>query len=175
MCLFLKLQAHAQGAKVVALSSVVTGKKVESETIVLHRELESEFLSFYLSNLFIFFTLFAVCLALLFLLSSQLNYSSQIEMSSTETENKHKSYRFKYYYNKCVITIVMFWPSCHALNGAAAYVENVMRQNVLEFLQHQLHESNVGCLWYMKRLLSSFVCSDIHRNSKTEQNRISGW
>ncbi|KAF7662191.1 hypothetical protein LDENG_00243610 [Lucifuga dentata] len=35
-----ELNAHAQGAKVVALSSVVAGKKVESEAISLHRELE---------------------------------------------------------------------------------------------------------------------------------------
>ncbi|XP_028456669.1 laminin subunit gamma-3-like [Perca flavescens] len=35
-----ELHAHAQGAKVMALSSVVTGKEVESEAIALHRELE---------------------------------------------------------------------------------------------------------------------------------------
>lgn len=56
--LFLKLRSHAQAAKVVALSSVVTGKEVESDAISLHRELESEF--FFLSVLsvvlFIFFS-----------------------------------------------------------------------------------------------------------------------
>uniref|UniRef100_UPI0037E9A314 laminin subunit gamma-3 n=1 Tax=Semicossyphus pulcher TaxID=241346 RepID=UPI0037E9A314 len=35
-----KLQAHTQGAKVVALSSVVTGKQMESDAIALHRDLE---------------------------------------------------------------------------------------------------------------------------------------
>ncbi|XP_031173603.1 laminin subunit gamma-3 [Sander lucioperca] len=35
-----ELHAHVQGAKVMALSSVVTGKEVESDTIALHRELE---------------------------------------------------------------------------------------------------------------------------------------
>ncbi|KAA8584390.1 hypothetical protein FQN60_008175 [Etheostoma spectabile] len=35
-----ELHAHAQGAKVMALSSVVTGKEVESDAIALHRELE---------------------------------------------------------------------------------------------------------------------------------------
>ncbi|XP_053709504.1 laminin subunit gamma-3 isoform X1 [Synchiropus splendidus] len=35
-----KLQAHTQGAKVIALSSVVAGKEAESEVITLHRELE---------------------------------------------------------------------------------------------------------------------------------------
>ncbi|XP_029921853.1 laminin subunit gamma-3 isoform X2 [Myripristis murdjan] len=35
-----ELNAHAQGAKVTALSSVVAVKKVESEAITLHRELE---------------------------------------------------------------------------------------------------------------------------------------
>ncbi|XP_040915110.1 laminin subunit gamma-3 isoform X1 [Toxotes jaculatrix] len=34
-----ELQAHTQGAKVMALSSVVSGKEVESEAIALHREL----------------------------------------------------------------------------------------------------------------------------------------
>lgn len=106
-CLFFKLQAHAQGAKVVALSSVVTGKEVESDAIALHRELECESLSLHLSILFLFATLFTVCLALLCLLNIQLNYSTQIEMSGAETENKHKSDRLKYYYNKYVITIVM--------------------------------------------------------------------
>lgn len=53
-CLFLKLQARAQGAKVMALSSVVTGKEVESDAIALHRKLERESLS----NAFFFFTLF---------------------------------------------------------------------------------------------------------------------
>lgn len=126
LCLFLKLQAHAQGAKVVALSSVVAGKEVESEAIALHRELESESLS----SLFL-----TACLAL-FLLNVQLNYSTQIEMSSTETENK-QCYRLKYHYNKYVITIVKFWPTCHVLNAAAAYVENVMEWNVMRiFSQH---------------------------------------
>lgn len=36
-----ELQARAEGAKVMALSSVVTGKEVESDTIALHRELEN--------------------------------------------------------------------------------------------------------------------------------------
>ncbi|KAM3600568.1 uncharacterized protein V6R79_025240 [Siganus canaliculatus] len=36
-----ELQARAQGAKIAVLSSVVTGKEVESEAIALHRELES--------------------------------------------------------------------------------------------------------------------------------------
>ncbi|XP_073334366.1 laminin subunit gamma-3 [Pagrus major] len=36
-----ELQARAQEAKVVALSSVVTGKEVESDAIALHRELEN--------------------------------------------------------------------------------------------------------------------------------------
>lgn len=36
-----KLQAHAQEAKVAALSSVVTGKEVESEAIALHKQLEN--------------------------------------------------------------------------------------------------------------------------------------
>lgn len=58
---------------------------------------------------------------------------SQIEMSSAATENKHKSYRFEHYSNKCVIAVLMFWPSCHALSAAAAYVENVMKWNALEF------------------------------------------
>nr|XP_046224234.1 laminin subunit gamma-3-like [Oncorhynchus gorbuscha]XP_046224235.1 laminin subunit gamma-3-like [Oncorhynchus gorbuscha] len=35
-----KLTAHAQGSKVLALSSVVTGKEMESEVIALRRELE---------------------------------------------------------------------------------------------------------------------------------------
>ncbi len=41
-CLFLKLQARAQVAKVKTLSSVVTGKEVESDAITLHKELESK-------------------------------------------------------------------------------------------------------------------------------------
>ncbi|KAK2888099.1 hypothetical protein Q8A73_019547 [Channa argus] len=36
-----ELQARARGAKVVALSSVVTGKEVESEVVSLHKELEN--------------------------------------------------------------------------------------------------------------------------------------
>ncbi|KAK2819369.1 hypothetical protein Q5P01_024930 [Channa striata] len=36
-----ELQSHAQGAKVVALSSVVTGKEVESEVVSLHKEVEN--------------------------------------------------------------------------------------------------------------------------------------
>ncbi|XP_035524349.1 laminin subunit gamma-3 isoform X2 [Morone saxatilis] len=36
-----ELQARAQGAKVKALSSVVTGKEVESDVITLHKELEN--------------------------------------------------------------------------------------------------------------------------------------
>lgn len=56
--LLLKLQSKAQGAEAAAVSSVVMGKEVESETITLHRELESEsLLFFYLSNLFIFLRL----------------------------------------------------------------------------------------------------------------------
>lgn len=43
--LFLKLQARAQEAKVTALASVVEGKEVESDAIMLHRELECESLS----------------------------------------------------------------------------------------------------------------------------------
>ena len=82
-CLFFKLHAHAQGAKVMALSSVVTGKEVESDAIALHRELECEYLSLYLSIYLLFFTPLTLCLALLFLLNVQ------IEMSSAETENKH--------------------------------------------------------------------------------------
>ncbi|KAM4634707.1 laminin subunit gamma-3 [Polymixia lowei] len=35
-----EMKAHSQGAKVVALSSVVAAKEVESETIALHRKLE---------------------------------------------------------------------------------------------------------------------------------------
>ncbi|XP_068430777.1 laminin subunit gamma-3 [Clinocottus analis] len=35
-----QMRAHAQGSKVAALSSVVTGKEVESEAIALHRELQ---------------------------------------------------------------------------------------------------------------------------------------
>lgn len=46
-CLFLKLQARTQAAKVMALSSVVQGKEVESDAIVLHRQLERESLSIY--------------------------------------------------------------------------------------------------------------------------------
>lgn len=39
---FLQLQAHTQEAKVVALSSVVTGKEVESDANALHRKAEGE-------------------------------------------------------------------------------------------------------------------------------------
>lgn len=70
----------------------------------------------------------SVCLALLFLLNTQRNFSTQTEMSSTDTESKHKSYSFGYYYNKYVITIVMFWPTWHVLNAAAAWEKwNVLR------------------------------------------------
>ena len=44
VCVFvhIKLQARTQGSKAMALSSVVTGKEVESDVITLHRELEGE-------------------------------------------------------------------------------------------------------------------------------------
>lgn len=42
LCPFLKLKAHGQEAKIIALSSVVSGKEVESEAIALHRGLECE-------------------------------------------------------------------------------------------------------------------------------------
>lgn len=45
LCLCLKLTAHAQGAKVTALSSVVAGKEVESEVIAIRRELEGDIFS----------------------------------------------------------------------------------------------------------------------------------
>jgi len=53
-----KLQARAQGSKVTALSSVVAGKEVESDAIVLHRGLERESLYHSLTDLFLFFFLF---------------------------------------------------------------------------------------------------------------------
>lgn len=42
MFFFCKLQARSQGAKVTAVTAVVTGKEVESEAITLHRELQCE-------------------------------------------------------------------------------------------------------------------------------------
>lgn len=42
-CVFLKLQARTEEATVLALSSVVAGKEVESKVITLHRELEREY------------------------------------------------------------------------------------------------------------------------------------
>lgn len=44
------MQADAEGAKVAALSSVVTGKEVESDAIALHRELQCESLLFCLTR-----------------------------------------------------------------------------------------------------------------------------
>ena len=79
-------------------------------------------------------------------------------MSSTENENKHKSYRLKYYYNKYVIVIVMFWLTCHVLDAAAAYVQNA--ESFENFDSIDFLNENVGCLWFMKKILSDFVSSD---------------
>lgn len=52
---FRKLRARTHEAKVIALSSVVGGKDVESQALLLHRELEREQMSF------LFFLAFCVC------------------------------------------------------------------------------------------------------------------
>lgn len=69
----------------MALSSVVQGKEVESDAIVLHRQLERESLSIYL--LFVFFPLPVSCI-IVFVERPADFFSTQIEMSSADTENK---------------------------------------------------------------------------------------
>lgn len=108
-CLFLKLQARAQEAKVVALSSVVTGKEVESDAIALHRELQSECLFFPPSDLFfsLFFTLSHCrsCIMLFIGLPAELFHSKL--KCQVLTPKQTQALQTQYDYNKCVIAVAM--------------------------------------------------------------------